>query len=102
MNGYTLDIDTRPSDALALAVRANVPILVSHEVMEVAGILPEEDLSEAEAAALLESSAESEVEIENIEERLSVFEDFLEGLDPQPGEDPEGDGENGEGGGKEE
>jgi hypothetical protein len=33
---------------------------------------------------------ESEVEMENIEERLSVFEDFLEGLDNEPEDDQEG------------
>jgi len=36
-----IDIDSRPSDAIALAVRAHVPILVSQEVMDEAGIVPE-------------------------------------------------------------
>ncbi len=85
-NGYTMDIDSRPSDALALAVRANVPILVSREVMDNAGIIPEEDLeaTEEETQAL----AEPDPETEGSSERLSVFEDFLEKLDT-----PEGDGE---------
>jgi bifunctional DNase/RNase len=94
-NGYTLDIDSRPSDALALAVRANVPILVSREVMDNAGIIPEEDLEEEkpQAAAL----ADSEIEIEGGEERLSVFEDFLEGLDDEDEEeDDEGEEEDDE------
>ena len=92
VNGYSLDIDTRPSDALALAVRANVPILVSEEVMEAAGIHPEEDLTEIEPGGPLEVTAESEAEYENQEERLSVFEDFLDGLDEEKGDDggPEG------------
>ncbi len=83
VNGYNLDIDTRPSDALALAVRANVPILVSPEVMEEAGIHPEEDLTDTTTEAEVTSEPQSEVELENIEERLSVFEDFLDGLDPE-------------------
>lgn len=78
-NGFTLDIDARPSDALALAVRANVPILVSREVMEAAGIIPEEDLDDTEEAAPLAEGGE--VEVEASSERLSVFEDFLDQLD---------------------
>jgi len=46
VNNRTIDIDSRPSDALALAVRTHVPILISQEVMEAAGIIPEEDLEE--------------------------------------------------------
>ncbi|HEX6306428.1 MAG TPA: bifunctional nuclease family protein [Anaerolineales bacterium] len=71
VNGSTREIDSRPSDALALAVRAHVPILVSRSVMDNAGIIPEADMQE-----------EGELEGEEIEspERLSVFEDFLEGL----------------------
>lgn len=70
----SINIDSRPSDALALAVRTNVPIKVSRSVMDMAGIIPEKDLQE-EAE---EASAE---EAESSEERLSVFEDFLEGLE---------------------
>ena len=70
----SINIDSRPSDALAVAVRTNVPVMVSRSVMDMAGIIPEKDLQdEAE-----EVSAE---EAESSEERLSVFEDFLEGLD---------------------
>jgi bifunctional DNase/RNase len=76
-DGRTMNIDSRPSDALAIAVRAHVPILVSRSVMDVAGIIPEEDLQE-EGAKKVES--EGEPEAEGGEERLSVFEDFLEGL----------------------
>ena len=94
VNGYNLDIDTRPSDALALAVRANVPILVSHEVMEEAGLHPEEDLADTTTEAEVPREPQSEVELENIEERLSVFEDFLDGLDPEEdAPDSEDDGE---------
>ncbi|NUM43932.1 MAG: bifunctional nuclease family protein [Anaerolineales bacterium] len=80
VNGKKLNVDSRPSDALALAVRAHVPILVSYGVMESAGIIPEENLEEqpAEAEAPRYTSPEAE---EEIEERLSVFEDFLNQLD---------------------
>jgi len=74
-DGRTLHIDSRPSDALALAVRTHVPILVARSVMDSAGIIPEEDLQEAAK----EEPAQAE-EAEGGSERLSVFEDFLEKL----------------------
>src|SRR5499425_1688716 len=42
-NGRDLDFDARPSDAIALAVRAECPIFVATEVMESAGIIPDAD-----------------------------------------------------------
>lgn len=76
-NGQTIDVDARPSDALALAVRYNVPILVAKDVMETAGIIPEKDIQAKEepAKAVAQTPPESPSE-----ERLSVFEDFLQNL----------------------
>lgn len=78
----TLNVDSRPSDALAIAVRTHVPILVSKEVMEAAGIIPEDDLEEGENG-LDEAIDEKEGELleGEAEGRLEVFEDFLEKLD---------------------
>ncbi|MDD5468832.1 MAG: bifunctional nuclease family protein [Anaerolineales bacterium] len=76
-NGHVVNIDARPSDALNLAVRVRVPILVAREVMDTAGILPESDLQEEPAER---GAAGEEAEVEVGEERLSVFEDFLEKL----------------------
>lgn len=76
-NGHVVNIDARPSDALNLAVRVRVPILVAREVMDTAGILPESDLQEEPAE---KGVAGEEAEVEVGEERLSVFEDFLEKL----------------------
>ncbi len=45
-NGHQIEIDSRPSDALALAVRANVPVLIAKHVMDEAGIIPEKDISD--------------------------------------------------------
>jgi uncharacterized protein len=73
-----LNIDSRPSDALAIAVRAHVPILVARTVMDTAGITPEEDLQE-EASS--KSKPAGEPEEEGGEERLSVFQDFFDKLD---------------------
>ncbi|WP_343389878.1 bifunctional nuclease domain-containing protein [Candidatus Amarobacter glycogenicus] len=38
-----VEIDARPSDAIALAVRARVPIFIAEAVMDHAAILPETD-----------------------------------------------------------
>ena len=43
VDGRNVDIDARPSDAIALAVRAEVPILVADEVLDKAGVTPEGD-----------------------------------------------------------
>jgi len=45
VDGRQLDIDARPSDAIALAVRSKVSIYVAEKVMESASITPEEDIS---------------------------------------------------------
>jgi bifunctional DNase/RNase len=82
VSNQTLNIDSRPSDALALAVRANVPILVDRSIMDMAGITPEDDLQEKgePKSEKVESSAEGP-EQEGSEENLSVFEDFFDKMD---------------------
>ncbi len=56
VNGRRMEIDSRPSDALALAVRAKVPIYVDESVMDKAAITPEEDMSEGVNDDKLKSS----------------------------------------------
>lgn len=94
-NGHTIEVDSRPSDALALAVRAHVPILVSNEVMDSAGIIPEQDIQNQEPPASPSSGGASSPQpaSEESEERLSVFEDFLQnlGIDDLPNDEEEGD-----------
>ncbi len=83
VDGRTVSIDSRPSDALALAARAHVPILVAREVMDSAGVIPEEDLQNQRPAptAPARPAAGEEPDVEGSSERLSVFEDFLQNLD---------------------
>ena len=95
-DGRTLNIDSRPSDALAIAVRAHVPIMVARSVMDTAGIIPEEDIREKENGI---GEQLTDTELEETEERLSIFEDFLDGLDTEDvdddsGEDPDKKPEN--------
>jgi len=89
VDGRTLNIDSRPSDALAIAVRAHIPILVDQAVMDAAGITPEEDLQEGGE----EVKGEEGQEVEGGEERLSVFKDFLEGLDLEDLDNEEDEGD---------
>jgi bifunctional DNase/RNase len=92
VNGQTLNIDSRPSDALALAVRAHVPILVARDVMDTAGIIPEQDLQNGqEPPKPIPTGSEKETLDEGAQERLSVFEDFLQNLNIGDEEDDEED-----------
>jgi len=81
VNGQIINIDSRPSDALAIAVRTHVPILVSESVMDTAGIIPEEDMQNQDEVTDLPESDISAQEIEEGEDRLSIFQDFLNQLD---------------------
>ena len=76
-NGRSVEIDSRPSDAIALAVRARVPILVDEAVMERAGVTLGEGDGEEEAGVASDSEPGERVD----EERLAVFRDFINTLD---------------------
>jgi bifunctional DNase/RNase len=73
------NIDSRPSDAIALAIRAHVPILVNQAVMDEAGIVPERDM-QAEDHESLANEPLQEPPSGKDEEGLDVFEDFLKKL----------------------
>ncbi len=73
-NERELRIDARPSDALALAVRAEVPVYVSEKVMNAAGRIPDRDL----IASILEGRDDDD---DIGDEDLGVFAEFIEGLD---------------------
>jgi len=76
-NGRRLEIDSRPSDAIALAVRVHVPIYVEETVMERAANTPEQEV-DAEATGS-----------DTPDERLSIFEDFVDTLDMDDLDDSE-------------
>lgn len=67
LDGRGIDVDARPSDAIALAVRVGVPIFATDAVLDRAAVVPEADE----------------------DEKLSVFREFVNSL---PGVDPEGSG----------
>ena len=77
-NGHSKEVDSRPSDALALAVRTNVPIFVDEGVLSKAGVqLDEEAEKEAEGGQSASNAAPGEEELRG----MSAFADFVEGLD---------------------
>jgi uncharacterized protein len=67
-NGSEIEIDSRPSDAIALAVRADAPIFAAEEVIE-------------ESAIEFEGEGE-EVNEEEVQEIVSEFKQFLEHVTP--------------------
>ena len=64
VGGNEIEIDSRPSDALALAVRVQAPIFVAEEVIE-------------------ESSIEFDQGIEDNEQVVEKFKDFLDDVSPE-------------------
>ena len=64
INGREMEIDSRPSDALALAVRSGAPIFAAEDV-------------------IAESAIEFEHEVEDTEEVVEKFKDFLENVSPE-------------------
>jgi hypothetical protein len=103
-DGKTINIDSRPSDAIAIAVRAHVPILVDPSVMTSASITPEQDLrsqmpsapgqkpaDSPQPASPSKSVSSTPLKPASAEDssRLSIFEDFLSKLetDKKPDDD---------------
>ena len=73
IEGKSIDVDSRPSDAIALAVRLKAPIYVDEAVMDKAGIRPDRNV-EREILGLEDAlSAEGEI-------KLSAFADFVDTL----------------------
>ena len=64
VSGTEMEIDSRPSDALALAVRVQAPIFVAEDVIE-------------------ESSIEFDQDIEDNEQVVEKFKDFLDDVSPE-------------------
>jgi bifunctional DNase/RNase len=81
VDGDTVEIDSRPSDAIALGVRVNAPIYVADEVMEQAGLQPEEEISLGESSSSTARPERAKPAEGEEEEDLGVFTDFVEGLD---------------------
>lgn len=80
-------VDARPSDAIAVALRAHCPVLCDESLLALAGVPIEDaglDASEVGEAARAAQAAAGEAAPEVLEE----FRAFLEGVEPEDFEDP--------------
>lgn len=73
-NGRSFELDSRPSDAIALAVRQQVPIYVEEAVLNDHGVVMGDGADEQD------SQVPSAVTPEELE-KLSAFQDFISELD---------------------
>jgi len=71
-----LEVDSRPSDALALAVRVGAPIYAEESVLEKAGII----LDEETGKSVSEGKSEAKVDEQELQ-GLSAYKDFINTLD---------------------
>jgi hypothetical protein len=77
VNGERMEVDSRPSDAIALAVRVQVPIFAEDAVLDKAGVLLDKEGQPVEASGAETISKPNEEELQ----RMSAFRDFIESLD---------------------
>ena len=81
-NGQTVEVDSRTSDAIALAVRAQVPIYADESVLDRAGIFIDREQDEVVTPAAASGGSEPTSRVNEDElEKMSAFKDFIEGLD---------------------
>ena len=81
-SGKQFEVDSRPSDALALAVRAGVPIFAEETVMDKAGILLDGETGKPIFEEGEEGGGKGKaVNDEEIKKKMSAFYDFINTLD---------------------
>jgi uncharacterized protein len=76
VSGRHVEIDSRPSDAIALAVRSKTPIYVDESVLERAGVTLEPNEEPQKSSSGEEASGEAEVD-----DNLDAYRDFINSLD---------------------
>jgi len=75
-----MEVDSRPSDALALAVRAEVCIYVEEAVLDKAGILLNKETGKPISKEEKEGADSKKVSEDELR-RMSAFTDFINTLD---------------------
>jgi bifunctional DNase/RNase len=78
VDGKQMEVDSRPSDALALAVRVGVPIFAEDVVLDKAGIFLDKETGKP--VSRKESEKGGEVSEDEMK-RMSAFYDFINTLD---------------------
>ena len=82
-DGKWIEIDSRPSDAIALAVRTETPIFAEEAVMDKASIVLDKETGKPllpDIQNLTRTDEQKPVEEEELK-RMSAFQDFVQGLD---------------------
>jgi bifunctional DNase/RNase len=81
VDGEQMEVDSRPSDAIALAVRVDAPIYAEEGVLDKAGILLDKEtgklLSETGDADKIDGKPISDEEMK----KLSAYQEFINSLD---------------------
>ncbi len=78
VDGKQMEVDSRPSDALALAVRVSVPIFAEEMVLDKAGIFLDKETGKP--VSTKESEKGEEVSEDEMK-KMSAFYDFINTLD---------------------
>ena len=78
-DGKSIEIDSRPSDAIALAVRVGVPIFVEESVLDKAAIMLDQETGKPTLAGS-EADKKGKVSEEELR-RMSAFTDFIKTID---------------------
>lgn len=81
VDGGQLEVDSRPSDALALAVRVEAPIYVEESVLDRAGILLDKETGKPLVEEMDRADSKGKKVSEEEIGRMSAFRDFLDTLD---------------------
>jgi bifunctional DNase/RNase len=81
VDGSVVEIDSRPSDALALAVRSEVPIFADESVMDKAGIYLDQETGKPSPETEATSTGEGKKISDDEMKKLSAFKDFINTLD---------------------
>ena len=79
-DGDSLEVDSRPSDAIALAVRVKVPIYVEETVLERAGVAMDKETGKPLIGGEPEEEAAAKMSDDELN-RLSAFKEFIGNLD---------------------
>ena len=79
-NGGQTEVDSRPSDALALAVRAGAPVYVEEAVLDKAGILVDKGTGKPITEEKKRGADSKKVGDEELR-RMSAFTDFINTID---------------------
>ena len=88
VDGRVVEVDSRPSDALALAVRAGGRIFASEAVLAQAALGTDGAVGEGDEESADRIPLESTGE-QIVDPRLDVFRDFVNSLDVDPGSSEE-------------